>query len=80
MVGPKFSEDDLECPVCLSVPREGGMVPCPNWHLVCERCFRNLDLPKGCPECRAEYPFDASSYFRCPIAQELLDTGIFDCE
>jgi len=41
-------KDQVECPVCLEVPRELPVAICPNGHVVCKTCKRNL-----CPKCRA---------------------------
>ena len=38
---------EIECPVCLDVPRKGPVFSCPNGHLVCQKCKRNY-----CPICR----------------------------
>ena len=41
-------KDQVECPVCLEVPRELPVAICPNGHVVCKSCKRN-----SCPKCRA---------------------------
>ena len=42
----KFSREQeslVECPVCLSLPREDRAVPCcPRGHFVCSPCLNNL--------------------------------------
>ena len=37
----------IECPVCLDVPRKGPVYTCPNGHLVCPKCKKD-----SCPTCR----------------------------
>ena len=41
--------DELQCPVCLLVPREIPIPACPVGHLVCQRCRVNVNI---CPTCR----------------------------
>ena len=43
--------DKLECPVCYSIPRVGPPPVCPNGHVVCKDCSRNLET---CPVCRVD--------------------------
>jgi len=54
----KFSREQeslVECPVCLSLPREDRAVPCcPRGHFVCSPCLNNLfrqGRPRNCPTC-----------------------------
>jgi len=41
-------KDKRECPVCYDIPRSGPMFVCPNGHIVCSGCKRDI-----CPSCRA---------------------------
>ena len=41
--------DDLQCPVCLLVPRDVPIPACPVGHLVCQSCRVNVHT---CPTCR----------------------------
>ena len=41
-------KQQIECPVCLQVPRKGPVYSCPNGHLVCQECKKD-----SCPMCRA---------------------------
>merc|ERR1711971_1278210 len=44
----------VECPVCLTIPREGPMASCPKGHLVCVPCHQTM-VASGqvaCPNCR----------------------------
>ena len=45
----------VECPVCLSLPREGPAVPCcPKGHFVCSQCLQQMKAKENheCPTCR----------------------------
>ena len=39
--------DKVECPVCFDVPRSAPVPVCPNGHVVCVKCVRDV-----CPTCR----------------------------
>ena len=41
--------DELECPVCLAIPREVPVSACPVGHIVCKTCRVNVTT---CPTCR----------------------------
>jgi len=43
----KELKDKIECPVCLSIPRNGPVPVCSNGHFVCIKCKRDT-----CPTCR----------------------------
>ena len=47
-------EKDLECPVCLSIPREMPIPACPAGHIVCRTCKTKV---QECPTCKREYPY-----------------------
>ena len=47
-------EKDLECPVCLNIPREVPIPSCPAGHIVCKTCKPKV---KECPTCKREYPW-----------------------
>eukprot|EP00092_Neocalanus_flemingeri_P016317 GFUD01017662.1.p1 GENE.GFUD01017662.1~~GFUD01017662.1.p1 ORF type:complete len:421 (-),score=98.59 GFUD01017662.1:52-1314(-) len=40
-------KDQIECPVCLDIPRSGPVPVCPNGNLVCKKCKKD-----SCPTCR----------------------------
>ena len=44
----------MECPVCLSIPREGPVPCCPRGHLVCTSCLEKMKQggQRACPTCR----------------------------
>ena len=47
---------NMECPVCLIVPRDGPVPCCPRGHLICTNCLDKMlpavDGKKNCPTCR----------------------------
>ena len=44
----------IECPVCLTVPREGPLPCCPRGHIICSGCIEKIKEGGGrdCPTCR----------------------------
>ena len=42
-------KENVECPVCLEIPRSGPVFACPNGHFVCRKCKTG-----SCPTCRVE--------------------------
>jgi hypothetical protein len=48
----KSIKSSLECPVCMSIPRD-AIFQCNNGHLLCKDCNEKLDV---CPTCRDELP------------------------
>ncbi len=48
---PKVSglRAEVTCPVCLEVPRHGGLFQCPKGHLICEEDHARLPEPKNLP-------------------------------
>ena len=49
----KVVESSLECPVCLSLPRDLPVPCCPSGHIVCRSCRSGV---KKCPICRQKMP------------------------
>jgi len=49
MAANESFSDELQCPVCLLVPRDIPIPACPVGHLVCQRCRVNVHI---CPTCR----------------------------
>ena len=41
--------EDLECPVCLAIPKSGHIYQCDSGHIHCEKCHPAL---RECPVCR----------------------------
>jgi len=60
----------VECPVCLDVPRKGPVFTCPNGHLVCQKCKRET-----CPTCREVVGENKSL-----IAIEVIEKILHDCK
>lgn len=56
----KDLEGFLECPVCISVPRSGPIIECPNGHLICGTCAEGIPERK-CPICRVIFSVDKRS-------------------
>jgi hypothetical protein len=50
-----MAEDALECPVCLTLP-EGEVHQCMEGHCYCAECWKRLEEPRRCPECRQPVP------------------------
>jgi len=42
-------KENLECPVCMEIPRAGPMFVCPNGHFACKKCKLG-----SCPTCRVD--------------------------
>merc|ERR1719318_1363201 len=42
-------KENVECPVCMEIPRAGPMFVCPNGHFVCKKCKTG-----SCPTCRVD--------------------------
>jgi hypothetical protein len=51
----KVLETHLECPICLSVPRDGVMLQCLNGHNLCGKCFIKLGRYAKCPQGRCNF-------------------------
>jgi E3 ubiquitin-protein ligase SIAH1 len=58
-------KEHLECPVCLELPKSPPIYQCPNGHIICNICHKELKL---CPQCR-----EPLGKYRCRIAEELMD-------
>jgi len=58
-------EEDLICPVCLTIPRSIPVRACKQGHIVCNKCYGKLrvtdDNLKLCPTCRKEIADDTFS-------------------
>jgi len=63
----KLVLSELECPVCLLVPRCSPIYQCGNGHLVCKECRPRL---VKCPTCQIEYTQATRSIF----AEKILET------
>ena len=58
-------QKELECPVCLSLPREAPIYQCENGHMVCKNCLPKL---KECPVCKR--PIGKT---RCLMAEKVIN-------
>ena len=71
---------ELECPVCLLVPREGPVGACPVGHIVCKTCKVNVEI---CPTCRRPIPKDGTSIIVNKMLEQIPHTckyKDFGCE
>jgi len=59
---------ELECPVCLQIPREIPVAACPVGHLVCKTCRVNVT---SCPTCRRQMPADGTSILANKMIEEI---------
>ena len=46
---PEDMRKDIECPVCIQIPREIPIYQCENGHIICKNCQPRLEV---CPQCR----------------------------
>ena len=63
-------KQQIECPVCLEVPRKGPVYSCPNGHLVCQKCKR-----ESCPTCR-----EAMGETKSLVAVAVIESILHDCK
>ena len=52
--------EELQCPVCLLIPREGPVGACPVGHIVCKNCTAKGNV-ETCPTCRRPMPRDGTN-------------------
>jgi len=62
----------VECPVCLTLPREGPVPCCANGHLVCNPCLGKLRAENklDCPTCREPFG-EGKSLLAFAVAEEV---------
>jgi len=63
---------ELECPVCLIIPRSAPIYQCPLGHIMCSECIPNVSM---CPTCLTPFP---AAHGRSLMAEkwlEALDRG-----
>jgi len=63
-------KNQIECPVCLEVPRKGPVFACPNGHLVCKRCKQET-----CSICMEDVGDNKSL-----VALAVIETILHDCK
>jgi len=68
-------KNQIECPVCLEVPRKGPVFACPNGHLVCQRCKQDT-----CPTCMEDVGDNKSLVALSVIENILHDCKFVECE
>jgi len=71
----KALKKQIECPVCLEVPRKGPVFSCLNGHLVCQNCKRET-----CPTCREAVGDNKSLVAVAVIERVLHDCKFVECE
>ena len=59
---------ELECPVCLQIPREVPVAACPEGHLVCKTCRVNVT---SCPTCRRPMTEDGTNTLANKMIEEI---------
>jgi len=59
---------ELECPVCLQIPREGPVAVCPVGHLVCKTC---RVIVTSCPTCRRQMLPDGTNILANKMIEEI---------
>lgn len=64
---------ELECPVCLLIPREGPVGACPVGHIVCKECRVNVE---SCPSCRRPMPRDGTN----TIVNKMIEVILHSCK
>ena len=70
---------DLECPVCLVIPRSAPVFLCRAGHSVCSECFPRLPRnyrSRRCPICQAKYCNPPARNF---LAEKLLECVNRNC-
>ena len=69
----KKIKSQLECPVCLRIPRELPLPSCPSGHIVCQPCKTRV---KNCPTCRQPMPDNMTN----SLVGGLLEQLEFKCK
>ena len=60
--------DKVECPVCFDVPKSAPVPVCPNGHVVCVKCVREV-----CPTCRVRME-DGTSTLAVTVIENIEHT------
>lgn len=68
----KRIKNAIECPVCLSVPRNIPIYRCKNGHILCNECENKLIK---CPVCSVNLSKD-----RCLISEKIISELPYDCK
>ena len=64
----KRIEEALECPVCFDIPKSAPVPVCPNGHVVCVKCVREV-----CPTCRVRME-DGTSTLAVTVIENIEHT------
>ena len=64
--GIKLTNEPLQCPVCLIVPKSTPIFQCANGHIICKSCYPHLEK---CPVCRIDL---LSQQIRCLVAENII--------
>ena len=65
--------EELQCPVCLLIPREGPIPACPAGHIVCKECRENVAT---CPTCRRPMSGDGTN----TLANKMIERVPHPCK
>jgi len=65
--------DELQCPVCLLIPREVPIPACPVGHIICKTCRGNMTT---CPTCRRLMPEDGTN----TLANKMIELVPHSCK
>ena len=68
---PTDWQKELECPVCLMLPRSAPIYQCSIGHHLCHECYKNLGDAK-CPQCKTCFN-RGKEPTRNFLAEKLLD-------
>ena len=72
-------QKELECPVCLMLPRCPPVLQCKVGHIVCEECYLKLlsiNQAKICPQCRSQFNSPVTRSF---LAEKLhMESHVID--
>ena len=66
----------LECPVCLTIPREVPVPSCSAGHIICQPCRQKVT---SCPTCRVPYN-NANVAITSSLASSLIGTILHKCK
>ena len=69
--------DELECPVCLVIPREVPVPACPVGHIVCKKCRVNVTT---CPTCRRQMHQDGTNTFANKMIERIPHPCKYGCQ
>ena len=68
-------EASLECPVCLTIPRQAPVSSCCSGHIICQPCRKKVS---SCPTCRVSY--NSKKVTTNSLASSLIETVLHKCK